>query len=239
MKFTRSELQKHLRRIHTDGELSEVALNRDLSADAVTPDHSLIVDVPGPVEDEEDGLPEVVAVIDLGVLIQALGLGSDPEVTLELKDKRLVIDDEEEGTTSFLTADPDKIGTNLDPEAKAGLFDGLEGQDRVTLGERLIDSVSSRQDLLGALEIRLDCGPEGTTWVIGAESGHHATYRQDDLQTDGEEYSLVLQANTLTRIFNLIPDGGEADIVLTGPDSIVAIEFEGHTYMMNPMAGSE
>lgn len=237
MQLSRSDLKQHLRRIHTGGEITEAILGPRLGAAAITPDRSLAVDVPPAFDDEV--IPEATGVVDLNVLIQALGLGTDPEIGFLAEDNRLVLDEGDEGVMRFMTADPSTITTELGDTEREEVLEEIGAGQSAALDRRTIEAVKGRQDLLGALEVHLESGPSGTTFVVGPRTGHFGTYQKPDLQTDGEEYTLILQANTLVRVFDLIEEPEEATLILTGPDSLVGVQFEDHTYVLNPMEEEE
>lgn len=241
MKFDRAELQQHLSRIHVDGEITEAVVRPDLSCTAVTPDHALFLDVPAGIDEEGEELPEEIGVVDFNVLITILGHGRDDEVEIEMRDRRMVVH-EDDDETSFLVATPDTVGTAVEDELREVMLEDIDQGPGAPIGARTAEQISRKQDALGSLEVKLECGPDGTDFIIGPESSHHHTHRKPDLTTEGleeDEFTLILPANTMIRIFDLLPDPDEAEMALTGPGSVVGIAFDGHTYLLNPMDDTE
>jgi hypothetical protein len=233
MEFDKDALLLHLNRIYCDEEVNEAVFETDLSVTAITPDQAFFVSTPPFVE--EDGFQERVGLINLNLLINAIKLCPDEQIDLALQEdangsQRLMVTDEAEGY--IIISDPDIIGTRVKEADREAVLNALPDEG-VPIPDRTAKQLLARQDLLGAMELTFNVSPDGTVIEVGPNTGNYWKVEYPGLRDD-EEYELILQANALVAALEQIDDYSEAEVVLTGPDSVVGIRYDGYTYVLSP-----
>ena len=234
MKINRQALATHLHRISCGGLIPDVAFSGAFEATAMPKDQLLCVFAPGLSKIEP--LPVEVGIGSLDRLVKALGLlsgsGSEgSEVTIDIEDFRLVIEEEHRGTLRLLTAAPSTIGTRLNPETRDKLLAGAPKGEGISLGQTLIEGVCSTFRAFRAEEVAIQVGKKGGKIVVGNEN---ADIGEFDFRVSSEEEYSLLFGKHLIEVFSVIQNFEKATLHLGGINSMVLIKDGEYQYVLSP-----
>lgn len=239
MLVDKDRIVAHLHKLYTNGQVPEAIVTGAFSAAAVSPDQQLIVVVPGLDKVEALG-SEPIGIVDLDLFIKSLkslsGDGGDIGVVYE--GNRLKAEQRHGGRMSFATASPTTIGTRIseDSLSKAKAF--IEKGTAVPLDQTTVQGVLETTKLLKADEIMVRVKEGGGHIFVGAEVSHNATFDMPKLvpQDGQDDYTLPVSASVLIDVLQQVSDYTQAQLVLTGPDSLLAIREGEYMYIVSPKA---
>lgn len=236
MLLDKRKLTDHLSRILCGGQIKEAVMHGAFECHAITVNTQLLVIVP-PLPKAET-LPEEVGILDLDLvnrLISTLS-GDGGEVGLEIKGNRLLAEQRHGGKIKMVTAAPSTISTRIGADKVTGAMALFEREGKkVPLNQSTVQGVLETSRLLKATQINLTVGPEGSTFVVGQgnEHSHTAEFALGQLKAD-VTYELPIDANILTDVFSGVSDFTQAELVVTGPDSLVMVQEGGYKYVISP-----
>lgn len=134
----------------------------------------------------------------------------------------------------MVTAEPRNISTSADPKV-AEKIRALVPVDGVWqhLGRRLVSSVLEAAQKLSAERVTLRVTSEGSTVLVGEKRTNSVEVPSSEIKA-AASYELVLRTELLTPIFKLLSDFTQAQLLLTGPDSVVAVREGRYTFVLSP-----
>lgn len=239
MRILRERLVTHLQRVSCGGLIKEAIFKGAFAADALTPDHLLLVVAPD-LEDVE-ALESEIGVGDLKKFISALGfIGGDgdeqADVDVSVQNHRLVIDESARNArVQLVTANPKTIATRVEEATVDKLLEKIEGAEAgtVALSVSLLDDVKKVFDGLKADTVQLVTGPNGGFIRVGGQNTDGAEFFSPALVS--EQPVTLNFGEHLIKVFAIV----SGDVVLKLPgagSSTIAIEDEGFTYLLSAKA---
>lgn len=237
MQVDKSKFLSHLARLSAGGEIRDAIVEGAFRAAAVGAGEQLLVVVPemGGVE----SLPEPVGIVDLGRLIRSTNLLSSEaggEVSIEFKDARIRATQKHGGRMSLVTAAPTGIGSRIEEETLDTALKFLEGGTRVKLDKTTVDGVKEAKAVMNPEIITLRVGGKKTKTgqvFVGEEITDNAEFDLAGLVGD-EAYEVAVDAKLLVTVFGMVTDYAKANLIITGPDSIIAVEENGYMWIISP-----
>lgn len=216
MRVVKKELIQHLKRLHCEGQFSEVVLEKKFQAAAITPDHSLLVFTDGMSNLEP--LPGAVGVLDLDLLIKALAsLNADDsgEANIEFQGKRIVIAEKNRGTLRLITAKPDSIGTKIDPRNLERITEVINATEMVPMPQSVVEGILGTVALLKASQVQFAGDDDGSVVYVGEkEKDHFAEFALEAVKLPALD--VTYGAKTLTQVLKQVIDFTQTQVGIAG-----------------------
>jgi hypothetical protein len=209
MNLRREDLIEHLKRITCSGKVKQAIFSGAFSAQALTPDHLLLVKAPGldGVEDE-DALEAPIGVADMDLFIKSLSMipGSEDDVgcDVSVENHRLVINEPGRGSVRLLTAQPRTIETRVEDAVVESLLGDI-GDIVVPLSFGLLSGVQRAFEGLKATDVEMVLGPSGGSIRVGDEASHMAQFPLAEL-TSGTPLKLNFGEHFISVLKTVNPD---------------------------------
>lgn len=236
MEFDRDELLTHLRRIHCDGKVSQVAFQPDGSVNAMTRNRVLFLSSP-PFHDgfsqEAIGLGNLKRLID----VVKKSTRSGDNVVLEVNDShtRLIVRPDGDTRYQLVLSDPERVKTSVDERAVQAISDELGKNDDFILPQNVADQLLTAHKVLNKPEeLKVRVMDDKTLLQFGDNTGDHGRFQVNVTHEDGP-YKLSLRASYVVSVLERIDDFYQANMIFTGPESVVGFEYKGYTYAINAM----
>lgn len=237
MLIDKDRIVGHLKKLRCNGQIQEAIVVGAFSSAAVSASQELIVIVPG-LDKVEPLSSEPVGVVDLELFIRALGSlsGDKGDIGIVFENNRIRAEQRHGGKMSFAVASPTTIGTRISAETQVQAVAFIEKGVEVALDQTTVNGVLETAKLLKAEEIQINVRVAGGNIFVGAEVSHNATFEVAKLVpvVGTPDYTLHINAAILLAVFEQITDYTQAKLILTGPDSMVAVREGGYIYIISP-----
>jgi hypothetical protein len=245
MIIKRKEILRHLSRILCGGFFGEVVLYDRFACAAVTTDRTFMVLTDG-LPDVEP-LPEPVGVLDLDLLIRSIkvfGEDGNDDIAIDFEDERIRIAEDKRGDIVLITATPATIQTVVQPESVKNVTKIVKKDKGYALPQSTAESILRAVSTLKGDVVRVSRLKAKTVFGVGpAESNSanniplpRAKLRKEE---SDEPYELHLIAGCVASALQQLDDFTSAEILFTGPESVVSIWDEGVAYYLSPTEPSK
>lgn len=235
MNLRREDLIQHLKRINCAGKVKQAIFSGAFEAQALTPDHLLLIKAPGLDGVEEgEGLEAPIGVADLDLFIKSLSMipGSEDDVgcDVSVENHRLVIDEPGRGSVRLLTAQPRTIETRVEDTVVTSLLEGI-GDIVVPLSFGFISGVQRAFDGLKATDIEMVLGPSGGSIRVGDEASHMAQFPLAEL-TSGTPVKLNFGEHFISVLKTV--DAEAVMYIPIEPNKPIIVQDGDYFYMLSP-----
>lgn len=232
MRIARKAFVTHLQHLNCGGLLPDIALTGQfIGVGATVGDRGVMV-MSGPVE-KADPLSEEIGVTNLELFIKVLQSMEDDEVSLNIEDRFIVVAAHDR-TFKLITSAPRVLGTRIDDDMKVKILQLIPATaEWNSLEHRFVEGVLSAAQILKAEVLILTIGPTGGYMEVGDPKINVARFDLPDLKAPSE-YQLLLSAAYMVPVLKQLTDFTKAQIVVTGPESVIAVREGGFTYIVSP-----
>lgn len=230
-KWNVDTIKAKLDKIYCGGKIPQCVVDPFLSIVAGSEDNSVVVDWKGL---DEQILDHRIGIGDLRLFIAALAqCGDDAYVYLD--ENRLIMEGPDSRATSRLVlTHPDNITTAVSEGHVDQIDYEFSPHKKQEIPGEALDSVRTMQRMIGSETLKLEVGPDGSTFHIGSGTENIGTVDVPEL-TDDTEYTLNLPAETMKNVLGVLYLDTPVDIRLSGPQSIVEFAQGSLRHIINPV----
>lgn len=244
----REALLAHVERVYDSGIGPDVVFEPDLRVSALTPDQALFVVSPSM---ETDVLPYRVAMKTkrVNALAEVLKKARDADQVRVRLTGRTAGDgrpyqhvEVSSGRASCFVPtllSPRDASTSVVQSDVRKVLDLLDEGETWPVGRTVVKELRRALRLTDANEATLRVRARGSEIQAGARTGQFGAVDYPKLDPSGDEYDLLLQADAWRAVIKAVDDWDEAELILTGPESIVAVREAGWRYVMSPLTPLE
>lgn len=231
MLVERKKLTEHLSHLNCGGLLKDVILTDRFKAAGFSINQDLLVVTQG--LDKADPLPAELGVVNLELLIRSLGIGDDEKVSFDIDGPHLILQSSDR-KISLVTAAARVIGSRADEHMVDKLLKPLTGAlPWAKLGLRIVTGIQEGIQILAAEHVIFHVTPKGTRIVVGESAANSIEFNFPELKYE-TEYQLMFHAGLISPVLKQITDFTKAEMLLTGPESVVPIREGNYMYVMSP-----
>ncbi len=227
IRVNREQLLQHLRRIYC-GAVPDVTLEGPLSAKAISPATDLVVTTAGLLDIEP--LPSPIGV-ELEPLIGTLNCLQGDEVELRLEGNHLVLASGKRRIRSQ-SIPRHLTGTQLDPQLLAALMAKLPDDGWQQFPADLCKGVGQAIRGLGADQVIIRVGPEGSTIIVGDPMLYSVEFDVPEVVSD-TSYGVFIPPGHLQAVFAEVGDSQPA-ICLAGANGMLGLRLESKDRSIEP-----
>lgn len=238
MQIEKASLLAHLNRLHAGGQIDEAVLTGAFASAGHNPSKELIVivpDLPG-----GEALPEPVGIVSVSRLIRCIkSLAGDEAVKLEFADNRILASQKHGGQMSIVLAHPRAIHNTLETATLETAKEFIEKQGRpLHVSQTFVQGIKETVSTLSATTVTLQVGKQKGTVRVGEEIRDFAVFDLPGAKVKAKEepYDLILSASLFVTALGIITDFAQAELVLTGADSMIIVREAGYMYILSPKA---